>query len=841
MSIVIDDSQHTLSLAVRDLCAAEALGGSLHALPLEAARAEIGRTIHDDYQIRQQQTFPGYRKEQPLSFTTEMSGYAVTVQGRIDGLYENAGGWIVEEVKSVLHLDSAPALETIPPSYLSQLKIYLYLWSQQSGGTPVSGQLVLVAADTGQSLALPVQANHDEVREFIHQQVSHILQEHSEREAARSRKQGWAGRLVFPFPHMRLHQDEMIEAIEAALRDQQPVLITAPTGIGKTAAALYAALKYALKNGKQVFFLTSKTTQQQIVTETLHLWTAPGAEPATPDAAPAVPFTSLVLRAKEKSCANDVVFCHPSRCLFARDFYAKLESAHLKEALWQSPVLTPELIYRKAVEQTVCPFELALELLEKCDLIVCDYNYVYDPQVALQRLFEEGAERFIVIIDEAHNLYGRARDYYSSELSLASLQQLRRLVRQISLPEIGPEELVFPELQQAYLATQAPSKSFLGQFDGFLANLESYFHELVEAYPEIDEAGQARIAIDRQHFAAIEEQLDDLTQRYLVYRQRSGILRTEEDELLGFFYSLGGFLRILELSGSEFVHLLIREPADLKIKILCLDPARQLSRRNRQFHSVIGMSATLSPLEFYRDVLGIDRDAQLLALPSPFPPEHRKIMILPGVSTTFKQRSRNARQIAQIIEQVATLRRGNYFAFFPSFAFLEEVAQHLAPSDCSVLIQQRIMPDHARAALLEKLSDPMAAHLVLAVQGGVFAEGVDYPGEMAIGAIIVGPGLPKVCFEQELLRQYYEEQCGQGFEYAYLYPGLNRVIQSAGRIIRSETDRGVILLLDKRFTYENYISLLPRHWYERSPDELIAKGDYLAELAAFWEANKDEQ
>jgi DNA excision repair protein ERCC-2 len=259
-----------------------------------------------------------------------------------------------------------------------------------------------------------------------------------------------------------------------------------------------------------------------------------------------------------------------------------------------------------------------------------------------------------------------------------------------------------------------------------------------------------------------------------------------------------------------------------------------LREKNSGFHAVIGMSATLTPLEFYRDVLGFERETRLESLPSPFPAQNRKILVLPQVSTSFKHRSKNAQKIAEIIDKAVVVRPGNYFAFFPSFAFLEEVAAYLNPRGYRLLLQERIMPDYLRESLLEKLSDPASCHLVLAVQGGIFAEGVDYPGELAIGAIVVGPGLPKVCYEQDLMRHYYETLCGQGFEYAYLYPGMNRVVQSAGRVIRTESDRGIILLLDSRFAHENYLALLPRHWYEKSPEELICKGDFAKELEEFW-------
>jgi DNA excision repair protein ERCC-2 len=245
------------------------------------------------------------------------------------------------------------------------------------------------------------------------------------------------------------------------------------------------------------------------------------------------------------------------------------------------------------------------------------------------------------------------------------------------------------------------------------------------------------------------------------------------------------------------------------------------------------MSATLSPLEFYRDVLGFEPDAKLLSLSSPFPPDNRKVVVVPEVSTRYRHRAETAPRVGRIIERVVAARPGNYLAFFPSFEYLGAVRSCLHSEGYRLLVQKRTMGDHSRNAVLEKLGSGRGPHLLLGVQGGIFAEGVDYPGDLAIGVIIVGPALPRVGRELDLTRQYFEEQYGRGFDYACLFPGMNRVVQSAGRVIRSETDRGVIVLIGQRFGYENYMSLFPRDWYESSPAELVSRA-YEDELAQFW-------
>jgi DNA excision repair protein ERCC-2 len=370
------------------------------------------------------------------------------------------------------------------------------------------------------------------------------------------------------------------------------------------------------------------------------------------------------------------------------------------------------------------------------------------------------------------------------------------------------------------------------RLDDFLERIQKLFSDLQAEYPEACESGNAVVSLDRKCFVELRSELDELMKRYLIYQRRSGQVQ-DEDQLLQCFYAISDFCQVVAMEGEEFVQILSTEGGSTRLKIVCVDPARQLRKVNERYRSVIAMSATLSPLEFYRDVLGFDRHTELLALPSPFPRENRRILIVPEVSTAYQQRAKHFPRIARIIEEVISVRPGNYFAFFPSFEFLKEVAHLVKPRDSELLVQDRIMPDHHRSALLEKLKEPGKKHLVLAVQGGIFAEGVDYPGELAVGAIIIGPGLPKVSFEQELMRQFYEDAYAKGFEYAYLYPGMNRVVQSAGRIVRSGSDRGVIVLLDKRFGYDNYSRLLPRDWYESSPAELTSQ-EFRNDLIEFW-------
>jgi DNA excision repair protein ERCC-2 len=831
MSIHIDEASQTITLSVRDLCGAEAMGGSLNLSPLSAVRNEMGREVHTAYQTTQSAEHESYLREHTLRHTMQFGGYSVVIHGRIDGVYEADGTTVIEEVKSVLSLADQMDSESAPQPYVLQLRIYLYLWGQLHPGGRVIGRLVLIRYEPEQIRPLEILPDAEAVESLIHRRLNQIIGEHEQACRHRALKQARADSIIFPFPRMRKHQDRMIEAVSSALDQQSNLLVSAPTGIGKTVAALYASLRFAVKHGLSVFFLTSKTTQQKIVADTLRLWNV---EPESqPQAGLELPvFNSLVLRSKEKICANDVVFCHESRCRYAQGFFQKLEESNVREALLVEGLVTPERVYAAAVERELCPFELSLELLQWVDVTVCDYNYVYDP-AAFDRMESIDRSRTILIVDEAHNLYSRAREYFSPELELTQIGELRGSLRPLpGASKEGESQSMFAWGTASESEPFPPSQNFLARLDEFLERIQGIFSNLLESYPEAYESGNAVVSLDRECFVELRGELDELMKRYLIYQRRSGHVQ-DEDRLLQCFYTLSDFCQIVAMEGEEFVHTLSTDGGSTRLKIVCVDPARQLRRVNERYRSVIAMSATLSPMEFYRDVLGFDRDTELLALPSPFPRQNRKILIVPEVSTAYQQRSKHFPRIARILEEVVSIRPGNYFAFFPSFEFLKEVARLVRLKDSELLIQDRIMPDHHRSALLEKLREPGKRHLVLAVQGGIFAEGVDYPGELAVGAIIVGPGLPKVSFEQELMRQYYEEAYSKGFEYAYLYPGMNRVVQSAGRIVRSETDRGIIVLLDKRFAYENYSRLLPRDWYESSPAELTAP-EFREALIEFW-------
>ena len=805
MAVRIDEKNKEINIGVGDLIAEEILRGSLSGGGMAVERMAVGRAVHEEHCEMMMTQFPSYRREVYIKFETEVEHYRVIIHGRIDGMYEENGETVVEEIKSSLL--EGKDLNGIDKNklerYYTQLRLYLYFLEEQ-GLKEIQGRLILISLiDQGIS-TMPLEFEGGEVQSTIETKVREIIRIHEEEMKRDNLRKEAAGRVEFPFLKLRRYQGEMMESVEKALEEKQNLLLEAPTGIGKTAASLTPALAYALGHGKKVFFATSKGTGSQIVARTLVDLKKKGAE-----------FSALFLRAKRRMCANDIFFCNPDFCTYAKDYYAKLGGSSILEELLEMGVIEPESIFKEARLEELCPFEVSLDLTFRADIIVCDYNYIFDPEVYLRRFF--GGTKYddlILIIDEAHNLYSRGRDYYSPELRRGDIRSLLSAI-------IHEQGLALDLLVE-----------FLEELDRYLERLQRSGRE------EFGNAPIGLVGVDVDFFTDCKERLDEITLSYFLFKKTRSLSPSAgpgtDDPVVDFINSFNRFYNVLVIGGGEFSYILDCSEGDAILKILCKDPSRQLGKRMAGFHSVIAMSATLTPISFYKDVLGFPtEETNLLEYPSPFPPENRKIMVVDEVSTKYRERIRYLDKTASIISNIVGKRHGNYFAFFPSFQYLRQVGSRLQVPSYDIVSQDESMTEDERRRLLERLKKP--GNLILAIQGGIFAEGVDYPGEMLIGAIIVGPGLPRVSFEQELIKEHYQDHYEQGFEYAYLYPGMNRVVQSAGRVIRSEDDSGVVVLLDKRFATPFYSKSFPESWYNDSPAELVSR-DYQRDLEEFWDS-----
>jgi DNA excision repair protein ERCC-2 len=770
-------------------------------------RMWLGQDVHSQRAEIRAGEDANYRPEVHVVHRVERRDWAITITGRIDGLsVDKAERRVnVEEVKS-LHFDLE--LEALYRSeklqrHLYQLLLYsLFLSSQpELQEFTFAPQLVLVDIISGDTQTIDADFDRESVRNTLEASLDQLIDGVETSHALLKAKQGFAETLAFPYDRLRPYQQDMIDAVAHAIREREALLVSAPTGVGKTIAALYPAVRESLRLGKKLFFLTSKTMQQQAAIEALNMLNDGS-------------FRVLRIRAKQKMCANTEVICHEDFCPYAARYSDKMEKSGLLSQITTSmSYYDPDVTYELSKSTEVCPFEVSLELIEQADVIVCDYNYVFDPYVGL-KAYQQDSDHgdCVLIVDEAHNLVDRGRGYYSPEIHEKSFDAIRNHLAGRNCWIDGWEELI--------------------------EVLRGHLQELAEV---LGTAPQAICTPDRTLFMEQRAEWERVMMAYLGWKIENGVA-VEDDPLVDFYFKMVKFTNLLSETGDEFSHVIEKTPDGLKLKIFCKDPSRFLGEVFDSAHATIALSATLEPFEFYRRTLGMpEKRVTELSLPSPFPKSNRKIVVVSEVDTTWKQRANYYDRIATSVADIAESADGNFLALFPSYAFLREIAERMPHLDKNVMVQRVDMTEYERNAMLDILRDkPRRGNLVLAVSGGMYAEGIDYRGDMLSGVMVVGPALPSVSFEQELLKRYYDDMYGAGFEFAYLIPGMTRVVQSAGRVIRSESDIGVIALLCKRFTQETYTRYFPSDWYEQSPRELISKKP-ASEIRAFFEAKATPQ
>lgn len=750
-------------------------------------RLGLGAELHARVLKERCAANPGYRSEVHLQIRRQVEDWTVLVTGRLDGcIPDGKGGWVVEEFKSAY--GPTPESRRANASFerhQRQVLFYCLMW-QRLGNQPVAAALVYVDLAGAGETVVPVAYDESSVERELAARLARLLAIAKRSEQSRARKTAAAGNLPFPHHAPRPGQKIMIDAVREALERGDHLLAEASTGSGKTAASLHPALQYGLAAGRQVVFLTAKTLQQQMAVSALRVMNTDGA------------FRSQQIRAKEKMCANDRVICHEDFCPYAKSYPEKMERSKILDRLHETQThFDPDAVFAAAKAEKVCPFETQLELARRADAIVADYNYVFDPGVALRHLGREDLGEVILLIDEAHNLPDRARQIFSPELLEETLREV-----------------------EGKLLLQ--SEELFDSISGTVGQLSKLLRETAEALPRGEAIAEIEPPVEA--LRRLWKEWEPRFIRYLSWKHDMK-LAAPEDVILDLHFAWQRLIATLNLFGPGFACVVERRQGSLRLAIVCLDPSRPLAPIFRAASSAILFSATLSPIEMTRRMLGLEKDrARSITLPPPFPREHRKVMILPQVKTTFAAREKNFGAIAQLIGQMSDARAGNALVLFPSYQFLEKVAEQLPPIRARLLVQRPNINEAARRDILTALAAPPAGGiLLLAVLGGIYAEGVDYPGELLTGVYIVSPALPQVSFERELLRRYFDETDQAGFEYAYLQPGMTRVIQAAGRLIRNETDRGVIALLCQRFLQEPYVSRLPRDWYEDLPEQLVAR------------------
>lgn len=599
-----------------------------------------------------------------------------------------------------------------------------------------------------------------------------------------SRRLPTLNKLPFPYPNRRASQEEMIQAAYRAIKHGRRLYACAPTGTGKTAAALYPALR-ALGAGicDRVFYLTPKTTTAKAAADTLSRFVKAGGR-----------LRAVCLSAKERLCPQRMA-CRDlsSPCRFSRAGGEREERAAEALLAMDTVPITEREISEVAAGYGVCPYELSLRYSLFCDVIIGDYNYLFDTRVYLRRYFEDPG-RYCVLVDEAHDLVERAREMYSGSLTLSSLSELLSLCR---------EEASLSELTQK--ADEARTL--------FLRTLKGALHG--ERQYEDTEGIKHTFASSHSAPDILTDTVRALAELGIRTAGDKRVPLALRDRLRRACYPLRDFADRAELYSNRFETFYMQDGAEYTLRTVCLDPSAVIDSRLSLCTSAVLFSATLTPLDYYRTVLG-GQDGEELLLDSPFEEEHLCVAVMDKLNTRFTARTESAPDIAAAIAAMVSARTGNYFVFCPSFSYMEEIARayHSLYPQVRLAMQKRGAGLRERDAFLAQFTAESQETLVgFCVTGGVFAEGIDLVGSRLIGAAVVGVGIPQISPEREAMSAYYQELNEQGKQFAYFYPGMNRVLQAAGRVIRTEEDYGTLLLIDDRFGDPLYRTLIPKHWH----------------------------
>jgi Rad3-related DNA helicases len=594
--------------------------------------------------------------------------------------------------------------------------------------------------------------------------------------------------------------------VYGTIRDKKRLFVQAPTGIGKTISTIFPSIKaLATQKLSTIFYLTAKTTTRATAEETLKIMFERGLR-----------LKSITITAKEKVCLNDDTACNPEHCEYARGHYNRVNEA-IFEIINSEDLITRDKIIKYSKKFQICPFEFCLDTALFCDYVICDYNYAFNPRVYLRRFFDESSEKNVLLIDEAHNLVDRSRDMFSAEIYKKSFLHIKKFIKKEDNKIL----------------------KCLNKINSYMLDLKKNCN--LEFKDLKDKLSDDIVYVKKNIYA----QKSKMSEIYFLLKNFSSQIeewmiknagQTGYDEILDEYFTVNNFIRIYEIYNDNFITYIENMAGDLKVKILCIDPSTLLDERMKSAEASILFSATLSPMNYFKDILGGRAEDYNMTLLCPFERRNREILISSNISTVYRSREESCLPIINYIKDVISRRTGNYIVFFPSYGYMDRVYELFIEKfpDVKTSIQKSGMSESEREKFLNDFKeDSKESFISFAVLGGLFSEGIDLKGDKLIGSIIVGVGLPKISFERDIIMDFFNKKNGLGYEYSYMYPGMNKILQAAGRVIRTESDRGVILLIDKRFMTVKYKKLFPREWY---PNHIIdCEHDIESILQVFWD------
>lgn len=698
-----------------------------------------------------------------LKTKLEFDNLLFMIEGRCDGLLFSGEKITIDEIKSTsLPLESID--ERTNHAHWAQAQCYGFMFLKEQGKDQIDLRLTYVHKISGDKKFFKRTFSLVELEDSVRGMIAdfapyaRLQVEHGLKRDQSIKK------LNFPFPRYRQGQRQLAGAVYKTINEGRTLFANAPTGIGKTISTIFPAVKaIGEERIRKLFYLTAKTTTRLTAEEAFSLMIKKGLE-----------IRTVTITAKAKVCFTSEGKCNKNDCEYANGYYDRINDAVL-DILRKEAILNRSCIEKYARKHLVCPFEFSLDLAYEADAVICDYNYIFDPKISLSRLFDEQKKKTILLVDEAHNLVDRGRDIFSATLEKSSFLQLKR------------------EFKEKNLSLGDISK-----------RLNNYFIQLRK------QVGSSKT----MEFEEPLEELNQLVAEFIEHAENELIRAGESDLLLETFFVAQNWQRISRLYDERFVLYAVIEKNDVLIKQFCLDPSHLIKQSGKSFKSRIFFSATLNPMSYYRDMLGGDHEDYITLVPSPFTNKQTEVKIQ-SLSTRFKDRTRSVNPIVQTMSDLVHKAPGNYLFFFPSYQYMNMVLDEwsISNEDVPTIVQGTGMDEEERAAFLESFTADNKRSLVgFAVLGGVFSEGIDLKGDRLNGVVVVGVGLPQIGFERDLIKKHFARIGKNGYDYAYVFPGMNKVLQAGGRLIRSEKDTGRIVLIDDRYLLPKYQALLPNDW-----------------------------
>ncbi|MBT2662632.1 ATP-dependent DNA helicase [Bacillus sp. ISL-45] len=754
--------ENVMKISVRTLAEYVYKSGSIVSGFRTASSFTEGSRIHREVQKTYNEQD---QSEVSLKTEIEYENLNFIIEGRCDGLLVNDGRITIDEIKSTsLSLEMINADSNL--AHWAQAECYAYMYMEDHELDCIDIQLTYVQKSSGEVKRFIKTRTYDEIREAMLTMVSAFAPYAKWRlKHERNRNQS-IKELAFPFAQYRQGQRQLAGSVYKTIQEKKTIFASAPTGIGKTISTIFPSVKaIGEEHLGKIFYLTAKATTRQTAEEAISQLFANGLQ-----------MKAVTITAKDKVCFTEQGICNKEHCEFADGYYDKINGAIL-DILKNENSLNRPCIEQYALKHKICPFEFSLDLAYAADTVICDYNYIFDPKVSLKRLFDDQKKETVLLVDEAHNLVDRGRDMFSSTLEKTAFLQLKR------------------------------------EFKGKNENIHRICKQINDCFIEIKKhAEPSKTMVFKEplvEFNQLVLELIDLAEKELLSDRSE-----DPEQLLETYFAAQNWQRISKLFDDRFILYAEVQRNEVIVKQFCLDPSYLIKQSGKSFKARVFFSATLSPIGYYRDMLGGEDDDYVVRIPSPFSQEQNKVMIHP-LSTRYKDRENSIQPIVKTLIKTIQSKPGNYLIFFPSYLYLNSVFEDWNHGNYGVptIVQGTGMGEAEREAFLESFKPGGSGSLVgFAVLGGIFSEGVDLKGDRLNGVLVVGVGLPQIGFERDLINQHFSSEGKNGFDYAYVYPGMNKVLQAGGRLIRSEKDTGTIILIDDRYLQYKYQSLLPDVW-----------------------------